>query len=592
MPRLDSACLRIGVFLGILAALPLLEARADTPPTVKIGQKIAGFTLKDTAGNPWSLDSAKDKKAVVVVFLGTECPINNAFIPRLLELNKTYEPQGVVFVAVNSNKHDSARRVAEHAKENAIFFPVLKDEGNAVADQFGALRTPEACLLDASGALRYRGRIDDQFGVAFKRPAPTRRDLAEAIEEVLAGKQVSQPETEVSGCYIARVKKTPGAGSITFSKDVARILQNRCQECHRPGQIGPMALLTYDDVASWSETIREVIEERRMPPWHADPKHGKFQNDRSLTQAERDTLLGWIKQGCPPGDPKELPPAKEFADGWRIGKPDQVFTMGREFNVPAEMKGGVPYQHFEVPTNFTEDMWVRAAEAKPGNRAVVHHIIVYVFDPAKGRVRDEDGIGNGFLVGFAPGDMPLVLEPGQAKKVPKGALLVFQMHYTPNGTAQTDRSSVGLIFAKEPPKEMVKTRAIAQRNFAIPAGAENHEVVSSTTFRQDTELLSLMPHMHLRGKDFEYRVIFPDGKTDTLLAVPRFDFGWQSNYRLEKPLKLPAGTRIECTAHYDNSKNNPNNPDPTKKVSWGDQTWEEMMIGFVDYRLSASDDKK
>jgi peroxiredoxin len=588
MPHLDSACLRIGFLAGVLAALPLTTARADAPPTVKIGQKIAGFTLKDTAGDPWSLDSVKDKKAVVVVFLGTECPINNAFVPRLIELNKTYEPRDVVFVAVNSNKHDSAKRVAEHAKENGIFFPVLKDDGNVVADQFGAMRTPEVCLLDAGRTLCYRGRIDDQFGVGFKRPAPTRRDLAEAIEEVLAGKAVSQPESEVSGCIIARAKKPQGEGSITFSKDVARILQIRCQECHRPGQIGPMALLTYEDVASWSETIREVIEERRMPPWHADPKHGKFQNDRSLTQAERDTMLGWIKQGCPQGDVKDLPPAKEFAEGWRIGKPDQVFTMNKEFQVPAEMKGGVPYQHFEVQTNFTEDMWVRSAEAKPGNRAVVHHIIVYIFDPSKGRQPGEDGIGNGFLVAYAPGDMPLMLGPGEAKKVPKGALFVFQMHYTPNGTAQSDRSSVGLIFSKEPPKETVKTRAIAQRNFVIPAGADDHEVVSSSTFRQDAELLALMPHMHLRGKSFEYRVVFPDGKTDTLLAVPHFDFNWQSGYRLEKPLKLPAGTRIECTAHFDNSKNNPNNPDPSKKVSWGDQTWEEMMIGFVDYRYTGN----
>jgi peroxiredoxin len=588
MVRIVSAGLRLGLFAGLLAALPLTAAQADAPSPVKIGQKIAGFTLKDTAGDSWSLDSVKDKKAVVVVFLGTECPINNAFIPRLLELNKTYEPRGLVFVGVNSNKQDSAKRVADHAKENAIFFPVLKDEGNVVADQLGALRTPEVCLLDASRTLCYRGRIDDQFGINIRRPAPTRRDLAEAIEEVLAGKPVSQPETEVAGCYIARVKKTPGEGSITFSKDVSRILQNRCQECHRPNQIGPMALLTYDDVASWSETIREVIEDRRMPPWHADPKHGKFQNNRSLTQAERDTLLGWIKQGCPQGDPKDLPPAREFVEGWRIGKPDQVFTMNKEFHVPAEMKGGVPYQEFVVQTNFTEDMWVRAAEAKPGNRAVVHHIIVYVFDPSKGRERTDDGIGNGFLVGFAPGDMPLMLGPGEAKKIPKGSVFVFQLHYTPNGTAQTDRSSVGLIFAKEPPKEMVKTRSIAQRNFAIPAGADNHEVVSSTTFRQDAELLSLMPHMHLRGKCFENRVVFPDGKTDTLLSVPHFDFNWQSNYRLEKPLKLPAGTRIECTAHYDNSKNNPNNPDPMKKVSWGDQTWDEMMIGFVDYRYTGS----
>jgi len=369
-------------------------------------------------------------------------------------------------------------------------------------------------------------------------------------------------------------------------------LQNKCQECHRPGQIGPMPLLTYEDASSWSATIREVLEQNRMPPWHADPRFGKFENNRGLAAEDRAALLAWIDQDCPKGDAADVPPPREFADGWRIGKPDAVFTMKEEFKVPAKAPArGVPYQYFIIPTNFPEDRWVQAAEAKAGNRSVVHHIIVYVTEAGKRPENFEDRIGNGFLVGEAPGDMPAVFRPGMAKRIPKGGLLVFQMHYTPNGVEQTDRSSVGMIFAKEPPKLEVRTRAISQNRFAIPPGDANHMVVSTSTFREEALLLSFLPHMHLRGKSFTYKLILPDGKQETLMAVPRYDFNWQSNYRLEKPLVLPKGSRIECTAFFDNSPGNPNNPDPTKEVRWGDQTWQEMMIGFVDYAYTKSEIK-
>jgi hypothetical protein len=331
--------------------------------------------------------------------------------------------------------------------------------------------------------------------------------------------------------------------------------------------------------------IHEVVEDNRMPPWHADPKHGKFRNDRSLSAADRATLLAWIDQGCPKGDESDLPPPRQFAEGWKIGTPDAVFTMPTEFTVPAQAPlKGVPYKYFVVPTNFEEDVWVQAAEAKPGNPSVVHHIIVYIMQ-GKRRLKDGfgDGIGSGMLVAFAPGDFGAVHAPGAARKVPKGASLVFQMHYTPNGVEQTDRSSVGLVFAKEPPKHEVHTRAIAQQLLFIWPHADNQKFQSASTFTRDAVVWSLTPHMHLRGKSFEYQAVYPDGKRETLLSVPRYDFGWQASYRFATPLRLPAGTRIECTAHFDNSAKNFNNPDPTKMVRWGDQTWEEMMIGFVDY---------
>jgi peroxiredoxin len=569
--------------LALLALADPLFAQAGNAPPKKIGN----FRLKDNAGKTWALDERKDARVVVVVFIGTQCPINNAYIPRLAELHKQYADKGVQFVAINANEHDTAAAIADHAKRFSIPFPVLRDEKHLAADRFGAERTPEAFVLDAARTVRYRGRIDDQFGVGFQRPQPTRRDLVEALDAVLAGKGVAQPKTQVAGCIIARAPAPRAGGTVTYSKDVARVVQQHCQECHRPGQIGPMPLLTYDDVSSWAQMIREVIEEKRMPPWHADPKHGKFRNDRSLPAADRTTLLTWIEQGCPRGDDKETPAPRKFSAGWTIGKPDAVFTMPKAFTVPAKApRNGIPYKYFLVPTHFDHDVWVQAVEAKPGNRAVVHHILAYIVEGKKRGGSDRtDGIGNGLLVAYAPGDLALVFPPGHAKRIPKGASLAFQMHYTPNGTEQADQSSVAVVFAKEPPKYEIKTRALAQQLLFIPPGAADHKAFITGTFKQDVEVVSLFPHMHLRGKSFEYQLVHPDGKREVLLSVPRYDFGWQTNYFFAKPLHLPAGSKIACTAHFDNSKDNPNNPDPNRLVHWGEQTWDEMMIGFVDYAV-------
>jgi hypothetical protein len=527
------------------------------------------------------LSDFRDKKGVVVVFIGTECPISNGYLPRLGELSKLYP--AVQFIGINSNYHDKPGAVAAHAHRYALPFPVLKDEGNGVADLFGAQRTPEACLLDSQRKLRYRGRIDDQIGYFAKRAKPTRADLQEAIEEVLAGKPASVPSTAVSGCMISRAPKPKADATITFTRDVARILQSKCQECHRPGQIGPMPLLSYADASDWSETIREVVREQRMPPWHADPRYGKFSNDRSLRAEDRETILRWIDQGCPKGEERDLPSPRQFAEGWSIGKPDIVFTMKEAFAVPAVgPRNGIEYQNFEVETEFTEDRWVQRAEAKAGATAVVHHIIVFIVRPG---LKFDSKRGNApVLCGTAPGDLPLILPPGTAKKIPKGSKLVFQMHYTPSGIAQEDRSSVGLIFAKEPPEREVRTFPIANLGLRIPPGAANHRVeASSSAFRGgNPQILSFMPHMHTRGKDITGELVHADGKKETLLSIPRYNFNWQSVYRCATPIPIPAGAWLHFVAHFDNSAQNPNNPDPSKEVRWGDQTWEEMLIGWTD----------
>ncbi|MFO0876561.1 MAG: redoxin domain-containing protein [Gemmataceae bacterium] len=571
------------VFIGLasLFAAPADATRADA-------RTIAPFRLPDPRTDKMvDLNDGQASKAIVVLFLGTECPLNNEYLPELTRLHTTYSAKGVRFLGINSNRQDTPARIAEHARRHALPFPILKDAGNRIADQFAAKRTPEVFLLDATRKVVYRGRIDDQFGIGYRRAGkPTRRDLALALDELLAGKPINQPVTEAPGCLIARVKETRPNGKITYTRHISRILQKHCQECHRPGQVGPMPLSTYDDAVAWADTIREVIDDGRMPPWFADPAHGKWSNSRVLSKEEKQQVRTWIDEGMPQGQQRDMPEPRKFPTDWQIGTPDVVLTMPRDYAIPAETpKGGVPYQYFSVPTNFKEDRWVVRAEARPGAPEVVHHILVFIVPP--GEVFRPDGPGN-ILCGMAPGDMPIVLEPGLAKKVPAGSRLLFQMHYTPNGKAQVDRSSVGLIFAKEPPRHRVLTRPILNRWFmsrlvSIPPGAENFPLEAEHTFRDNIHIVAFMPHMHLRGKDFLYEAITPDGKKETLLSVPRYNFYWQSVYRAEKPVPLKKGTRLRCLGHFDNSAKNPNNPDPTARIFWGDQTWEEMLVGWIDY---------
>jgi peroxiredoxin len=570
----------------LVAALVLLGGAltfsADSSPD-KNAKKIADFTLNAPLDKAKvSLGDFKDKKAVVVVFVGTECPINNAYLPVLVQLYKEYGDKGTAFLAINSNRQDSPERIAEHARKHDIPFPVLKDPGNKVADLLGATRTPQAFVLDAQQTIRYQGRIDDQYGIGIQRPKPSKRELRDALEAVLSGQPVPAAQTEVAGCLIGRLLAPQPQAKVTFTQHVAPILQKSCQECHRPGQIGPMALLTYEDAAAWGETIREVVGERRMPPWFVDPKFGKFGNDRRLSDEDRQTILTWVEQGCPEGDAKYLPKPREFPEGWRLGKPDLIVTMPVEYDVPATTpRNGIPYKHFTVDPGFTEDRWVVQSEAHAGAPAVVHHVVVFIVPP--GKKFNPDDPTNIVLGGMAPGDVLVRQRAGMAKRIPANSKLVFQIHYTPNGTAQKDRSSIGLTFAKEPPRLEVMTVPIFNLFFRIPPGADNHRVESWFTFERDGYIIGCMPHMHLRGKDFLYEAIYPDGTRETLLSVPRWSFLWQSVYRFEKPHPMPAGSKVHCIAHFDNSDKNPNNPDPTKAVFWGDQTWEEMMIGWMDY---------
>jgi len=544
-----------------------------------VGAVVPDFSLKDIHRRPRSLDGFKDKKAFVVVFVDTECPLAELYVPTQIELYKEYAGKGVQFLAINSSSQDSFVSVSAHAQERDVPFPVLKDFDQEVADRFGAKRTCEVFLLDGNRVIRYHGRIDDQYGNGFRRDKPTRRDLKEALDELLAGRPITTPQTEATGCLIERSRKPRGDEEVTYAKQVAPVVQKRCQECHRPGEIGPFPLLTYEDVMKRTSRIREAVLEERMPPWHADPRHGKFANDRRLTHEERDTLLAWIDNGALKGDDKDLPPPLRFIEGWKIGQPDKVFTMAKDFQVPAT--GVVDYQRFVVDPGFKEDTWVQAAECRPGNRKVVHHILVYILAPGRRDPYELDGTA-ATLVGWAPGDMPAVYSPDTARLVPAGSKLLFEVHYTPNGTEQSDRSLVGIRLAKKPPANSVEMNILGNMIFRIPPGASNHKGQMTFTFPEDGLVLSFMPHMHLRGVSARYEMTYPDGTTKTLLSVPDYDFGWQSVYRLEEPLHVPKGSKLTWIGHWDNSADNPRNPDPKKAVFWGLQTWDEMQNGWME----------
>jgi hypothetical protein len=391
-----------------------------------------------------------------------------------------------------------------------------------------------------------------------------------------------------SGLFILVIGRATSAGydsNVTFTKDVAPIFYNRCVECHRPGEIAPMSLITFNEARPWAKSIKQKVVDRSMPPWLASAENHDFKNERRLSQKEIDTITAWVDAGAPKGNDKDLPPTPKFEQGWSIGKPDAIVALDQDVAVPAD--GVVPYKYLTVQTNFDEDKWVQAAEIRPGNRKVVHHIIIFVQEPgAKTELSGEGRIGRGYkLCGFAPGEQPKIFPAGTARLIKKGSKLTFQLHYTPNGEPANDRSYVGLIFAKAPVQKVALTATATNARFVIPPGDGNYEVSSSWTATDDVRIIDLMPHMHVRGKDFTYTAVYPDGRTEVLLRVPKYDFNWQLLYQFKDPVFLPKGARIDCVAHFDNSAKNKYNPDPTKEVRWGDQTWEEMMIGWFDYVL-------
>jgi peroxiredoxin/mono/diheme cytochrome c family protein len=589
-----AACLMVGA-LARLAAAP-----ATPKPEAIIGKKLDGFKLRDVNGKTRTLAEFKDKKALVVVFLGTSCPISNSYSEPLSRLAGSLADSGVQVLGVNANPGEDLATVAEHAKEYRLTFPVLKDADQTLANKLAVRVTPEAFVLDASRAVRYRGRLDGAYASRTKQSRPPDcSELKSVVQTVLAGKSVARPVTTAFGCAVVRPE--PGErrvanAKVTYHRDVAPILQERCQTCHRPGQVGPFSLTSYADAKSWATEIKEFTGNRQMPPWKAEPGHGEFQDVRRMDEREIRTIAEWVDAGAPEGNPKDAPPAKEWADGWMLGKPDLVLSMPAEYHVAAT--GSDDFRCFVLPTNLQEDRDVIAVEVRPGNPRVVHHVLNFVDTTGQGRKLDEKdplpgynsgpgGIGflpSGAIGGWAPGNMPRFMPPGMGRRLPRNSDLVIQMHYHKTGKPETDRTTIGIYFAKEPVKHQVHTFPLTNLRIDIPPGEPRHPVTQSVKLPWDATAISITPHMHLLGKEMKVTATLPDGTVKPMVWIKDWDYRWQDTYIYKEPVHLPRGTQLDLVAYYDNSSANPLNPNnPPRRVTFGEETTDEMCFAFIEY---------
>jgi len=523
----------------------------------------------------------------IVVLCMTEvgCPIAGKLAPRLERLSREFGARGVHFIGLDASVRDSLADIARDSAELERTFPVLKDSRQELARRLDVHTSTETFVFDGRGRLAYRGAVDDQYSLGAARPEPTQDYLVLALQAVLKGDEPTLAASPAPGCLLTLLPESELPVAPTYSHDIAPIVRARCEACHRPGQVGPFALQSYDDVKGHAKMISSVLQKGIMPPWKADARFdGKFANQRKILPAEKELVLRWIAEGMQRGNAAEDPKPATWPEGWSIGKPDVVLMPVNDardgkplppdgYAVPRE--GVVEYQHFTVKTNYPEDRWMQALEVKPGAADVVHHVLV--------GVQRENGTidPSTYLAVYVPGDTPSVYPKGYAKRLRAGATLVFQVHYTPNGKQRHDRSSLAIVFAKEPPEYEVVTNSVMNEEFVIPPGAENQEVRAERSIRTDVGLVALFPHMHKRGKDFRFVAHLPGGEAQELL-LSHYDFNWQESYLLPDPLFLPAGTKLECIGHFDNSSGNPNNPDPKASVRWGDQTFEEMFIGYYD----------
>ena len=532
------------------------------------------------------LSAWHDKEFVVLAFVGLQCPLSKLYAERLGQLHEEFAPQGVAFMGIVANEGDTAEAASAWAAAHRLPFRILRDPRARVADACGVTVNPEVVVFDPAGRIRYRGRIDDQYLPGLSRAEPQRQELLAAIDDLLANRPVAVSRTDPVGCFLQRPFHSADTGTWTYEEHVREIVAQRCVDCHRPGQKAPFPLLSYDDLVDWRETIRWVLEDRRMPPWYADPAHGTFANRAAITEHEREVLLKWLDDGMPRGEPQTPGGGDGALTTWTIPTPDLVISMPEPFRVPAT--GVIDYQYFLVDLRFADDLWVQAAEIRPGNPQVVHHAGVFLVPPGSDQLNVSGELGSVCLV---MDSIPqLMLPEGRAKRIPAGARLLFLMHYTAVGTEQIDQTSLGLVLAD--PKDVrqeVATHVMVTTDLEIPPHDSNYRREMVCQFDEAVEILSLFPHMHYRGKSFRYVAEYPNGRSETLLSLPRWDFNWQHNYILSEPKRLPAGTMLRAIAHYDNSANNLANPDPTVTVRTGQQSWDEMFNAYYDFVLADQD---
>lgn len=513
------------------------------------------------------------RPALAIVLRDPTCPVGAKLRGDLLAAERLLDDLGIPLLRIGI-ADDSSTLAGDDV---GFTGRRLDDDDQTWSRLLRAERSTEVFLIDAASTLRYRGALNDRVGLGYELAAAREDYLLAAARAVVAQEDVAIPATAAPGCALAVPATTAPPGAPTWHGDIARIIQDRCLSCHHADGVGPFPLETHGQVSGRRRAmIREVVLDRRMPPWFADPAHGSWTNDASLTAIERERVVAWIDAGCPEGDPAQGPVPRTHDGTWAIGEPDLVLDLGADQQIPAS--GTIPYRHVEITNPLKEDVWIQAYEIRPTAPQVVHHVLVFLDDGLK---RSAGGV-RGFFAGAVPGQNAVTWAPGLAKRLPAGCTLVFQLHYTTNGHAATDRTRIGFRFASTPPDREIFTRSVATTRFQIPPGAANHVITAEQAFTRDTVLLAFMPHMHVRGTAYRYELVRPDGSTEILLDIPHYDFNWQLRYEASTPILVPAGSRLRGTAHYDNSAGNPANPDPTATVRHGEQTWDEMMIGYIE----------
>ncbi len=565
---------------GVVEASAKRGPKVLDPAACGIGERVSRLPWRDLRGRPGRLGEVGARRGQVVALTDTSCPLAQKLAPSLARLQERCRDAGLDLVLLNTGEEEQRADAVRWVERHGIEVPYVMDSTGELARALDARTTTDVFLLDAEGRRVYRGAIDDRVGIGYTREVARETYLEAAIDALVEGEPVPVPATWAPGCVLD-LEEPEGASELTWHGRVSRIVERRCGSCHVEGGVAPFPLSARADLKRRKGMLRFVLEERLMPPWGAEPGSGPWRNDHSLPEAERADLLAWLEAGLPEGDPSSAAPPSAAHDSteWLIGTPDLVVEIPREQSVPAE--GYLDYIEFVVPLGLTEDRWVKAVEIQPTAPQVVHHVVVHVL--TEGGLRESRNTLPGFMAGYVPGNRSNVLPPGFARKLPAGSRLFFQLHYTPNGTPAVDRTRLALVFQDEAPEHEVKSIGVANKNFEIPAGEAHFAVEAGLKLPKSIGVLSLMPHMHLRGEAFRITADPPKRAALTLLDVARYDFNWQFAYRFEDPVILPEGTRLGVTGWFDNSDANPANPNPSKDVRWGDQTYEEMMIGYVEY---------
>ncbi len=555
------------------------------------GERMQDAAFVDDDGRAGRLSTLAGTRGTVIVIRDAECPVSQRYAPRLAQLEKEYGAKGFAFTYVDLTPHSRADAKADAAHYGLTGRTIL-DDHMALASLLRAASTAEVFVIDIKGTIRYRGAIDDQYGVTYHRDSVSRPWLRSALDAVARGDEPRVTRTDAPGCLLPVDFAAVGTAlPVTYHNRVSRIVESNCQSCHRQGGLAPMPFETYQQVADRRAMIATVVRSGRMPPWSASKEVGEFANDRRLSDRDRTDLLAWADAGAPEGNPAEAPLPRKWTAGWNIGQPDAVVPIPEAIKVPAQ--GVVAYKYVYVKTDFSTDKWITAVEVHPTAPRVVHHVLVFLEAPRDVALQNRKpgdpplppptGGIDGFFAATAPGSTGIVFPLGTGKRLPKGAWLKLQIHYQPNGSEQLDQTEIGFKFS-DTPLEEVQSLSANNVRFVIPPNDPHFEVKATYVFKEAGQLLSLFPHMHLRGSAFRFDLQYPDGHVVPVLDVPHFDFNWQSYYELKTPLDIPAGAKLLATAWYDNSAANPFNPDPTKTVRFGEQTFEEMMIGYFDFK--------